>query len=313
VVAPGVYRETLSIQKDDITLRGAGSGAGGTVLALPARPDESPCTEDGGVNGICVAGEFVLGSDAVGTPVHGVSVSGFRVRDFTRFGVVVYNAVDATVADTDVAGSGLWGFAAFAVKTVRFVGDASHDNREGGFYVGEAPHANALLEDDEAYGNATSEGIGIFLRDASHGTVRGNRLEGNCSGLIAIDTAGDGPVEGWRIEANTVRGNSAACAPSEDIPLPLSGLGVAALGTSDTAVRDNRVEDNSPGADAPLTGGILVASSRSSGGADPERVTVRDNVASGNAPADLLYDGTGEGVRIERNRCGTSLPDGLCG
>jgi len=313
VVAPGVYRETLAIQKDDITLRGTGSGAGGTVLELPAQPNASPCTEEGTVNGICVAGEFVLGSDAVGRPVHGVRVSGFRVRGFTRFGVVVYNAVDTTVAETDVAGSGLWGFAAFAVKTVRFVGDASHDNRQGGFYVGDAPRANALLEDDAAYGNATSEGIGIFLRDSSRGIVRGNRLEANCSGLIAVDTAGGGPVDGWRIEGNTVRGNSAACAPSEDIPLPLSGLGIAALGTSDTAVRDNRVEDNSPGADAPLTGGILVASSESLGGVDPERVTVRDNVATGNAPADLLYDGSGEGVRIERNGCATSLPSGLCG
>src|SRR4051812_21601140 len=90
LVGPGVYRENLTIQKDGITLRGAGSDARGSVLQMPSEPTESPCTENGGVNGICVAGEFVLGSDEIGTPVHGVRVSGFRVRDFTRFGVVVY-------------------------------------------------------------------------------------------------------------------------------------------------------------------------------------------------------------------------------
>src|SRR4051794_11228034 len=47
VVAPGVYRENLTIQKDGITLRGAGSDDGGTVLQMPADPRPSPCTEDG--------------------------------------------------------------------------------------------------------------------------------------------------------------------------------------------------------------------------------------------------------------------------
>ena len=214
-VGPGVYRETLSIQKDGITLRGAGSGPGGTVLQMPAKPLPSPCTEAGTVNGICIAGEFTLGQDDVGTPVRHVRVSGFRVRDFTRFGVVVYNAVDTTVADTDVSGSGLWGIVAFTAQTVRVQHDASHGNHQGGIYVGDSPQANALLEDNESYGNAASEGIGIFLRDASHGTVRGNRVEGNCSGLIAVDTAADGAVTDWQLQDNTVRGNSASCAPSE--------------------------------------------------------------------------------------------------
>src|SRR3954454_8905721 len=111
------------------------------------------------------------------------------------------------------------GVAAFAVHTVRFERDASHDNRQGGFYVGDSPHADATLTDNEAYRNATSEGIGIFLRDAGSGVVRSNVLQGNCSGLIAFDTAADGPVNDWQIRDNLVLANSAACPPSEDIPL----------------------------------------------------------------------------------------------
>jgi hypothetical protein len=312
VVAPGVYRENLTIHKDGLTLRGAGSGANGTVLQMPGRPHESPCTEDGGVNGICIAGEFVLGSDDVGTPVRSVRVSGVRVRDFTRFGVVVYNAVDTTVADTDVANSTLWGVAAFAVQAVRFEGDGSHGNGEGGFYVGDSAEANAVLTGNRAYGNATSEGIGIFVRDASHGVVRDNLLEGNCAGLIAVDTATDGAVVDWRITGNTVRRNAAACPPSGDIPIPLSGVGVAALGTARTAIRENLVEGNRPTADAPFSGGIVLGSSASYGGVDPSDTSVRGNTARGNAPADLLSDGTGEGNVVVGNRCGTSVPDGLC-
>jgi hypothetical protein len=170
LVAPGTYREAVTIQTDDITLRGAGPADGGTVLRMPARPNASPCTEDGLVNGICVAGEFTLHHDEVGKPVHGVRVSGFRVRGFTKFGVVVYDAVDTTVAGTDVGGSGLWGFAALTDRILRLRHDASHGNGEGGFYLGDSPQANVVLEDNAASGNATGEGIGVFVRDASHGT-----------------------------------------------------------------------------------------------------------------------------------------------
>jgi nitrous oxidase accessory protein NosD len=301
VVAPGVYRENLTIQKNGITLRGAGSGPNGTVLRMPAQPLPSPCTE-GTVEGICVAGEFVLGQEGVGKPVEHVRVSGFRVRDFTRFGVVVYNAVDTTVADTDVAGSGLWGFAAFTDENVRFLRDSAHDNGQGGFYVGDSPDANVDLVDNSAYGNATSEGIGIFLRDASHGTVRGNRLEGNCSGLIAADTAAAGAVDDWRIESNTIRGNNAGCPPSDDIPIPLSGLGIALLGTSHTSVAANLVTGNSPALEAPLSGGILLASAESVGGPAPTTTTVKGNLVRGNSPANLVYDGSGAGNKVVPNR-----------
>jgi len=313
VVDAGVYRENLTIQKDDITLRGAGPGRNGTVLQMPADPLRSPCTEDGTVEGICIAGEFTLGSAQVGRPVHGMRLSGVRVRAFTRFGVVVYNAVDTAVTDTDVSGSGLWGFAAFTDKFVRFVRDASHGNAQGGFYVGDSPQANAVLVADSAWNNATSEGIGIFLRDASHGLVRDNRLAGNCTGLLALDTSGDGPTDDWMITSNVVRRNNAACAPSEDIPLPLSGLGIAALGTSNTTVEGNLVEGNAATLDAPISGGIVLGSSASAGGGDPNHTVVRGNQLWANTPADLLYDGTGTDNRLSANRCQTSIPDGLCG
>src|SRR5262249_3556616 len=151
IVDAGVYRENLTIQKQGITLRGAGSGPTGTVLQMPANPLPSPCTEDGKVEGICVAGEFTLGGVDVGAPVNGVRVSGFRVRASTRLGVVVYNAIDTAVTDTDVAGSGLWGFAAFTDKNLRLVRDASHGNGQGGFYLGDSPYANAVLVADHAY------------------------------------------------------------------------------------------------------------------------------------------------------------------
>ena len=313
VVGPGTYRENLTITKDGITLRGAGSGDRGTVLAAPATPHASPCNEFGEVNGICVAGEFTLGSDEVGTPVHSVQVSGLSVRGFSRFGVVVYNAIDTTVSNVETAGNHRYGLVAFTVSGIRVLDSSSHDNGQGGFYIGDAPQADAVVKGNEAYRNAASEGIGLFVRDASHGIVRDNRIEANCVGMLLVDTAGDGPVGNWSVGGNTVRRNTAACAPTEDVPVPLSGFGIALLGTDATTVEGNTVSGNHPTADTPIVGGIVLVSAGSVGGADPTGTVVRGNTMRGNDPADLVSDGSGSGNRLTENRCGTSVPDGLCG
>ena len=311
VVAAGTYRENLTIQKDRITLRGAGEGA--TVLLAPATPNDSPCNEFGEVNGICVAGEFTLGSDDVGEPVHGVRVSGLSVRGFSRFGVVVYNALDTTVADVDTGENHRYGLVAFTVSGIRVLDSSSHDNGEGGFYIGDSPRADAVLRGNEAYRNAATEGIGLFLRDASHGTVLDNRLEGNCAGMLVVDTAGDGPTSDWTIRDNALRRNTAACPATEDVPVPLSGFGIALLGTDATRVEGNAVTGNRPTGDSAVAGGIVLASAASVGGADPTGTLVRENTARGNGPADLVFDGSGAGNTLTGNRCGTSSPDGLCG
>ena len=193
------YRENLTIQKDGITLQGAGDGEGGTVLLAPATPNASPCNEFGEVNGICVAGEFTLGSDEVGAPIHGVHVSGLSVRGFSRFGVVVYNAIDTTVAHVDTGRNHRSGLVAFTVQGIQLLENRSHDNGEGGFYIGDAPRANAVIEGNEAYRNDEADGIGLFLRDVSHGVVRDNRLDSNCAGLLMVDTAEAGTVDGWQV------------------------------------------------------------------------------------------------------------------
>ena len=235
------------------------------------------------------------------------------VRGFSRFGVVVYNAIDTTVSDVEVADGERYGLVAFAVSGIRFLDSSSHDNGQGGFYIGDSPKANAVVKGNEAYRNASSEGIGLFVRDASHGVVRDNRIEANCVGMLLVDTAGDGPVSDWSVGGNTVRRNTAACPATEDVPVPLSGFGIALLGTDATRVTDNVVSGNEPTTDTPIVGGIVLASATSVGGVDPTATLVRGNTARGNDPADLVHDGSGSGNRVAANHCGTSMPAGLCG
>jgi nitrous oxidase accessory protein NosD len=313
VVAPGTYRENLTIEaKDHITLRGAGPTGRGTVLEPPAAPHPSVCTEFGEVNGICVTGVVDPVTRANGAPINGTRVSGFWVREFSHFGVLVNNAIDTTISHDQAAGNRRWGIAAFIVTGIRYLADSSHDNGQGGLYIADSPTADAVVIANRAIGNASEEGVGLLVRDASHGLVARNVLRDNCAGLWFLDAQLPGPTSDWLAAGNVVANNTAACPPSEDIPVPLSGLGIALAGAHRVIVAANLVTGNQPTGDSVFSGGIVVASTAAFGGADPTANLVAANRATDNLPADLVYDGTGTGNRFTANRCASSIPAGLC-
>jgi hypothetical protein len=313
VVARGVYHENLTIlAKDHITLRGASPTPGGSVIEPPATPNPSVCSEFGEVNGICITGEVDPVTRANGAPITGTRVSGFLVQHFTHFGILLNNAIDTTVSDDDASHNHLWGIAGFILTGVRYLHDFSHDNGQGGLYIADSPDANAVVIENRAYRKSVEEGIGVFLRDASHGIVRGNQVHANCAGVWFLDGPQPGAVSDWVARDNAVRNNTAACPASEHIPVPLSGLGIALAGTNHVAVDDNTVTGNYPTGDTLFAGGIVVASTTAFGGADPTDNLVRDNLAHDNDPADLVYDGSGSGNQFIQNHCRTSIPKGLC-
>ena len=80
------------------------------------------------------------------------------------------------------------------------------------------------------------------------------------------------------------------------------------MGAFGTRVSHNRVFGNRPSGNSSVSGGIAVT--KIPGGTDPQNDVVRHNKAFDNEP-DLFWDGTGS-VLFKRNKCGTSVPDGLC-
>jgi hypothetical protein len=297
-VAPGVYRENLTITEDHITVRGAGDGRDGTVLVPAARPTPSVCAEMHVTNGICITGEFVHNSTIIGTPVVGTTVSGIAVRGFTRFGFLLNNAVDTTISHSSASHNRGYGMVGFYLRGVSFVDDASTANTEGGIHVGDSPNADARLLGNRIQENTGQGGIGVFLRDSSHGAVNGNRIEGNCVGLLLVNTGSPGGADGWNVAANRVSDNSRACAPADEGGPPLSGLGIGLLGTNGANVHRNVVTGNHPTERTPLVGGVILASSAAFEGSDPRGNAVTGNTVRGNAPADVVYDGSGRGNRV---------------
>ena len=257
-------------------------------------------------------GEIDPATNALGAPVSGTQLTGIAVRRFTRFGVLIANAAHTTISADEFADNDGYGLAAFWASDIRLLDNASHDNHQGGFYLADSPAADALVAGNRSYGNTGSEGFGIYIRDASSGVLRDNSAHDNCAGILLVNGPLEGATDDWTVRDNSVRDNSAACPPSEDIPLAISGFGIALLGTHNVVAESNHVTGNHPTIDTPLVGGILLASSADLGGADPTGNLMQDNHAHDNAPADLIYDGSGTANQFTANSCDTSLPDGLC-
>jgi hypothetical protein len=319
-VAAGVFHENLTIRNDHITVRGAGGDDEDdqTILNPGPTPTPSSCTDpaSGGVMGACVIGEVDAQFNPGPNTVDDVTLEGLVLDGFSGDGVLAVNASRLRVEDTVARANHGYGISGFHLSDVEFEDDVATDNGEPGFYVGDSPQANADLEDNVAERNGVGreEGLGILIRDSSHGTLEDNETTGNCVGIVVIDTGlNPDPVADWTVKGNHVAENDAACPTGpEGIP-PFSGTGILLGGTHAVTVKRNHVVDNRPTLASPFSGGIVVLRTTDVGGAVPTDNVIKRNTAAGNAPADLVWDGSGAGNVFERNRCETSQPDGLCG
>jgi nitrous oxidase accessory protein NosD len=316
-VAAGTFHENLTITTDDLTLRGAGAGRQGTIVMPPSSP-RGPCVPPGGgeVNGVCVLGEANFDTGETGTPVSGVTVRGMTVDGFSGFGVFAFNAQDLAVSQVRARNNTGYGISGFVLSGVRFSDDVAIDNGEPGFYIGDSPDAQAVVTGNTAIRNGVGggEGFGYLFRDSSGGQVLGNSASRNCAGFVFIDT-GENPVPtaDWTANGNTASRNDGACPGSaEEMTPPFSGIGILLGGTHGSQVSGNAVFGNRPAIDSPFSGGIVVKSTTSLGGADPTDNVVSRNVAFHNRPADIVWDETGSGNRFLRNLCRTSLPSWIC-
>jgi hypothetical protein len=324
-VGPGIYQENLLINKDGITLMGAGPE--NTVLVPPTQPRpfcpvlEIPPIgyEPLGVNGICVADLDAEGE--VQRTVNGVRVTGFTVRDFSGVGIM-FGGTNRSRADHNVAASNKgYGITAFLSTHVEFEYNTSYGSGDAGFYVGNSPHADFTVR----YNTAFADLWGILVRDASSGSVTDNLVHDSCSGLVFLNTGTTTGVHNWQVSNNIVSHDDQFCSAEEaELPFSLTGVGILIGGADHIVLSANRVLSNHPGGDpslinnVPLAGGIVVVSTANVSvfpgfyGGVAEHNIIANNAVLDNQPFDLVDDGLGTGNHFVSNRCETSLPAGLC-
>jgi parallel beta-helix repeat protein len=333
-VGPGTYRESLLIAKDGITLQGA--GAGKTALEPPAQPPNiclvlniTPVdAEANGLNGICIAKVDSQGNKVA--TVNDVRVTGFSVRGFPGAGIVFAFANRARADHDAAANSGYYGITAFASTDVRFEDNTSDGSGDAGIYLGDSQNGDFTI----ANNTVTNALWGVLVRDSTGGTVSGNTLNGNCSGLVFLNTGAlilpsgvPGGVGDVVATGNTANRNDNFCPggpTGTELPFNLTGLGILIAGGNHIALANNTVRANQPGGPpsvidgVALAGGIVVVSTQNvqvfpgyAGSAAADNAIVANTVLD-NQPFDLGYDGLGPGNRFVSNRCRTSMPAGLC-
>lgn len=280
VVLGGVHRETVTIKKDGISLRGVDA-----VLKPPAKPT-SPC----GASGFCVKAD-------------NVSISGFTVRNFPATGIIAIGVRNAKFMTNRAFNNKEYGIAAFSSTGTTIISNLTRGSDEAGIYVGDSPHADAIVAANETYGNL----FGIFVRNARHGKIAGNEVHNNCMGMLFLADA-PGPAGVFEVRGNKVVNNTRACPAFEDAP-PLSGVGIALLGARGMEIKSNHIIHNVPSGPTEFSGGVMVVSGFE--GTPPTNNTITGNTILRNKP-DIFWDKSGSGNRLKPNNCKTSKPGRLC-
>ena len=300
----GVYTQSVTIKKDGISLRGAGSASGGTVFKPPATLPKNACKKYSGGAGVCVLGK-ADDQGVVTKRVADVTVSGIMFAGWPSMGVFAYGTQDLRLINNAVFDAGEYGLARFdslggVVQNNIVVGGG-----EAGIYLGDSANAEATVTHNEVSGAQ----FGIFIRHSSGITLQLNHSFSNCQGILVLDN-GSGGVSAIDIRYNYVTFNNATCAATDEDPA-LSGGGILLLGASDSSVTWNTVRGNT-GTQVNSGGIVLMSAASFTHGANPTGNTVKNNTAFGNSPYDISYDGTGTGNALSGNYCGTSLPSGSC-
>jgi hypothetical protein len=303
VVHPGVYRQSVQIKKNGLTLEGASATKDGTVI----KPPRSTRRCSDGADGICVLAHRTNSGNRVKTS--GTEISGFLIRGFPGSGFFALGANHTVIRHNSFINNDEYGGFALASKRTKFLHNRANRSEEAGLYVGSSPNAQAVLRGNRARRNGA---FGFFLRDAAHGLVINNQVARNCLGIGLVNTGEPGGVHDWKLRGNEVLKNQALCPGGGGEPA-ITGTGIGLIGARGNVVRNNTVVGNRPADPSSFApGGIVLVSSVPFGGTPAANNTIRRNWAFRNEPDDIFWDGDGGGNRFFRNRCDTSQPGGLC-
>jgi hypothetical protein len=287
----GTYYDAVCVVKKGLKILGAGEGK--TVVKPPKKFRETDCwKKEDKVSGFA----FLYPEHAV--EVHDLTTDGHRAN-----GVVAFGARHGIKVSHH---TGKWhdeyGVAAFESTKVVFVHNTEKgDGGEAGLYVGDTKNAEAYLADNETSGWV----LGILVRDALHGVVKGNYTHHNCVGAMVVDT---GPNDSrnraagyWWLVDNKVADNHKACKGFKEGPPDVSGIGIAVVGADHVEIKGNKITGHYPtGKTAIKSAGVSVVSGKGFGSDHEEHVKVVDNKFERNK-LDIFWDKKGKDILFHNN------------
>lgn len=312
LVPPGTYRESVLVDKSEITIR----GSHGAVIDA-----------EGFDNGIKVGtGRFSTGPD--GFPVcpalalHDVTVLGLTVRNAEENGLLLLGVDGFRVSGGKYLDNEEYGIFPICSRNGLINFNRVEGTEDAGIYVG----------DDEditvAWNHVTRCTIGIEIENSSQVVVRDNKAVGNTTGILVVVLPGlPKPfTEDVLIERNVVaRNNFPNPVPAdsgEPEGLLPTGTGILNIGGDRVVIRHNLVNQNDSLGVAIFSNPFAALDPRLE--PNPDGNEVRGNVIlhNGQSPdperaqtpgADIVYDGTGTENCFAKNKFKTEFPEGITG
>ncbi|MGB3501809.1 MAG: parallel beta-helix domain-containing protein [Mesorhizobium sp.] len=285
-IGPGRFEliDGLSLDVDDVTVRGA--GAGRTVLSFRG--------QDGSGEGLLVTSDRVVLEDFAveNTPGDGVKSKGSDTITFRNLSVVW--------TDGPKAENGAYGVYPVSSKNVLIDGVFVSGASDAGIYVGQSE--NIVVRNSRAEFNVA----GIEIENSKAADVHNNTVTRNTGGILVFDLP-NLPVQGGaniRVFDNDVVNNDTAnfAPPGNIVGMVPKGMGVMVMANRNVHVFGNRFDKNG-------TAHVLIAAYPNDYDDDnymfvPRGVFVHGNTygEGGNAP-------DGEVGKIITDVSGTPVPD----
>jgi parallel beta-helix repeat protein len=282
LVEPGIYRESLVVEVENLTLRGI------------VRDGQRPILDGEGIRG-----------DGIIATRDGFTVENFIVRHYTNNGIVVPGARGIVIRDVVTEDTGAYGVYPVGSEDIlieRVVATGAWDT---GIYIGQS--RNGVIRDSEAYGNVS----GIEVENSVNITVVNNYAHDNAAGLLVFVLPNLESKVGSRnriIGNRIIRNNGPNFAkPGAIVGNVPSGTGILIMAADETEVTGNEIRDNaSVGIAVVGLHQVFPKGTVFDVGAIPERNWIHDNVlvhngfnpdpkvrAAGLPGADLLWDASG--------------------
>jgi len=262
LVYPGTYRETVYVDKDDITLKGV------------VEEGEWPNLE----------GDKQL-NDAILYSGNGFSVEWFKITNYKGNAIMGQAGNNFSIRNNWIIDTGVYGIFPEFGENGLIENNVLSGIEDAAIYVGMCDHID--VRNNRVFDNVA----GIEIENSRHALVEGNIAHNNTGGILVFITPGLPIKTSYDaiIRRNTVIDNNT---PNLAIPGSLvstipAGTGMIVLAGDDVIIEDNIISGNN-------TAGIIVTSqdfaTDVAGDPDsdpnPDRVQIRDNVMydNGNDP-----------------------------
>jgi len=293
LVAPGVYKEAVTVTTERLVIRG--ESRAGTVLD----------------------GEFAL-DNGIKILANGVAVENMTARNFTKNGFFWTGVKGYRGSYLTAIRNGDYGIYAFDATDGQFDHDYGAGSPDAGFYIGQCYPCNAVITDSISEWN----GLGYSGTNAGGNLLIVNSVfRNNRAGIVPNSGTGEAnpPEKETTIVGNLVYDNNNAGSAAISIAQTAIGNGILLAGGVDNVVERNRVyKHDIVGIGAiPLPEKVLDPDNPKAVDFSATGNSVRDNVVSESTAADLISvtsiaDAKDAGGNcFSGNTFSTSIPQGI--